>query len=130
LDARHGRDDRHRSIPRLRAAAKLLAAQLGAKEVRKGLLLTIEPTSGTSGRSSTWSRTPGDRRGRGETTAWFAIALPDGQYGIFDVFPDDTGRLAQLAGRVPRELVKNARSLVAGLPDMDMRDVLATKVGG
>jgi hypothetical protein len=40
------------------------------------------------------------------------------------------GRLAYLIGRVPRELVKNARPVVAGLPDMDMLDVLAAKAGG
>lgn len=44
--------------------------------------------------------------------------------------PPVRGRLAHLTRRVPRELVENARSLAGGLPDIDMRDVLAAKVGG
>lgn len=69
-------------------------------------------------------------RGGREDDRLVCIALSDGQYRIFDVFPDNGGRLAHLTGRVPRELVKNARSLVGGLPDIDMLDVLAAKVGG
>jgi quinol monooxygenase YgiN len=64
-----------------------------------------------------------------DTIAWFALHLDDGTYGIFDVFPDNGGRFAHLTGHVPRELTKHALSLLGGLPDMDMINVLATKLG-
>lgn len=65
-----------------------------------------------------------------ETKAWFAIHLDDGDYGIFDVFPDNGGRFAHLTGHVPRELTKHALSLLGSVPDMDMINVLADKLGG
>lgn len=63
-----------------------------------------------------------------KTTAWFAIDLGDGRYGIFDVFPDNGGRFAHLTGRVPRELAKRALSLLGSFPDMDMLNVVAYKL--
>lgn len=63
-----------------------------------------------------------------KTTAWFAIRLDDGNYGIFDVFPDNGGRFAHLTGRVPRELTKHALSLLGSMPDMDMLNVVAEKI--
>lgn len=62
------------------------------------------------------------------TTAWFAVGLGDGRYGIFDVFADNGGRFAHLTGRVPRALAKNALSLLGSVPDMKMIDVLADKL--
>jgi quinol monooxygenase YgiN len=64
------------------------------------------------------------------TTAWFAIHLDDGDYGIFDTFPDNGGRFAHLTGHVPRELAKHALSLLGGVPDMEMLTVVAEKLGG
>jgi hypothetical protein len=32
------------------------------------------------------------------TTAWFAVRFGRHEYGIFDVFPDDSGRQAHLSG--------------------------------
>jgi quinol monooxygenase YgiN len=64
------------------------------------------------------------------TIAWFAIGMGDGQYGIFDVFADNKGRLAHLSGKVPRALARNALSLVGSVPDMKMIDVLADKLPG
>lgn len=51
------------------------------------------------------------------TTAWFALPLDDGHYGIFDVFPDNSARLHHLTWHVPRELAKHALSLLGSLPD-------------
>ena len=64
-----------------------------------------------------------------DTTAWFAIHLDDGEYGIFDVFPNHVGRFKHLTGHVPRELVKHALSLLGGLPDPKLPNVLAEKLG-
>jgi hypothetical protein len=64
-----------------------------------------------------------------KTTAWFALDFEDGAFGIFDTFPDNAARFAHVTGHVPRELAKHALSLIGSLPDMDMVDVLAEKVG-
>jgi len=60
-----------------------------------------------------------------KTTAWFAIHLDDGTYGIFDTFPDNGGRFAHLTGQVPRELAKHALTLLGNVPDMEFLEVLA-----
>jgi len=60
-----------------------------------------------------------------KTTAWFAIHLDDGAYGIFDTFPDNGGRFAHLTGHVPRELAKHALTLLGSVPDMELLEVLA-----
>ena len=65
-----------------------------------------------------------------DTTAWFAIHLDDGKYGIFDVFPNNGGRLKHLIGRVPRAMAMKAPRLFSGVPDMDMVNVVAEKQGG
>jgi quinol monooxygenase YgiN len=64
-----------------------------------------------------------------KTTAWFAIQLDDGDFGIFDVFPDNGGRFSHLTGHVPRELAKHSLSLLGSVPDMDMLNVLAEHFG-
>jgi quinol monooxygenase YgiN len=63
------------------------------------------------------------------TTAWFAIRTDDGEYGIFDVFPDGGGRFAHLIGHVPRELAKQALSLLGSVPSLEMLNVQSEKLG-
>lgn len=62
-----------------------------------------------------------------DTTAWFAIRLENGEYGIFDTFPDKTGRFKHLIGQVPRELARHAFTLLGSVPDMEMLNVLTEK---
>jgi quinol monooxygenase YgiN len=61
------------------------------------------------------------------TLAWFAFQLANGDYGIFDVFPDNGARLAHLVGHVPRELVKHSATLLGGMPEMHLLDVIAER---
>jgi quinol monooxygenase YgiN len=63
------------------------------------------------------------------TLAWFAIRLGPTTYGIFDVFPDESGRQAHLAGRVAATLVSKAPDLFAQPPIIEKADVLAAKMG-
>jgi quinol monooxygenase YgiN len=107
-------------------ASKLPPAGAGPFDVTKGLLLTFEPKAGHEQDAA------GFLEGalpivedEPKTIAWFAIRLEDGHFGIFDVFPDNQGRLAHIAGRVPRDLLKNATTLLGGLPDMNLVNVLA-----
>jgi quinol monooxygenase YgiN len=62
------------------------------------------------------------------TTAWFAIRTERGEYGIFDVFPDNEARLIHLTGQVPRELTKHAFSLIGSVPGVAMVNVTAEKL--
>lgn len=62
------------------------------------------------------------------TTAWFAIRLGPTTYGIFDAFPDESGRQAHLAGRVAAALGEKASELFASAPTIEKLDVLAAKL--
>jgi len=59
-----------------------------------------------------------------DTTSWFAFRLRGGEYGIFDTFPGNTGRLQHLVGRIPRKMISQAFSLMVGFPEMRMLDIL------
>ncbi len=61
------------------------------------------------------------------TTAWFAIQMGPSTFGIFDAFPDDTGRQAHLSGRVAAALMAQAGELFSQPPVIEMVDVLAAK---
>jgi quinol monooxygenase YgiN len=64
------------------------------------------------------------------TIAWFAIRLGPSEFGIFDAFPDDSGRQAHLAGRVAAALMAQAADLFAQPPAIEPVDVLAAKLPG
>ena len=62
------------------------------------------------------------------TTAWFAIRMGPSTFGIFDAFPDDTGRQAHLNGKVAAALMEKAGELLNGAPRIEQVDVLADKL--
>ena len=62
------------------------------------------------------------------TIVWFAIRLGTSTFGIFDAFPDETGRDAHLAGRVAAALGEKASELLAKSPTIERVDVLAAKL--
>jgi quinol monooxygenase YgiN len=64
------------------------------------------------------------------TTAWFAIRLGPSTFGIFDAFPDESGREAHLAGRVAAALMEQASELFSEPPSIEKVDVLADKLPG
>jgi quinol monooxygenase YgiN len=97
--------------------------------VTKGLLLTFKAKSGREEEVAEFLRNAFPYvQDEPKTIAWFAIRLPTGEFGTFDVFPDNGGRFAHLTGHVPRELAKHALSLLGSVPDMDMLDVLSYKI--
>ncbi|MEO7296212.1 MAG: antibiotic biosynthesis monooxygenase [Candidatus Limnocylindria bacterium] len=65
-----------------------------------------------------------------ETTAWFATQLGPSTFGIFDVFPDDSGRQAHLNGPIAAALMSNAEALLAEPPEITSIDILAAKLPG
>jgi len=62
------------------------------------------------------------------TTAWFALRLGPSTFGIFDAFPDESGRQAHLAGPIAAALMAQASDLSARPPAIEKVDVLAAKV--
>ena len=64
------------------------------------------------------------------TTAWFAVQLGPTSFAIFDVFPDDAGRQAHLAGKVAAALMAQAPDLFATPPQINQLDVIAEKIPG
>jgi len=63
-----------------------------------------------------------------ETTVWFAIRMGQSTFGIFDAFPDESGRKAHLSGKVAAALMAKASDLLAQPPVIERVDVLATKL--
>ena len=62
------------------------------------------------------------------TTAWFALKLGPSMYGIFDVFPDESGRQAHLAGRLAAALKEKASELLDAEPTIERVEVIAAKL--
>ena len=118
------------SIDRVDVLADKLPAGGSAGRVTKAILLTFRAKSGHEGDVAQFLR---DARplvmDEPQTLAWFALRLGDGDYGIFDVFPDNGARFAHLTGHVPRELAKHALTLLGGVPHLELLDVQADKLG-
>jgi quinol monooxygenase YgiN len=62
------------------------------------------------------------------TTAWFALRLGPSTFGIFDAFPNETGRNAHLTGPIAAALGQRAAELFAEPPKIEKVDVLAAKL--
>jgi len=62
------------------------------------------------------------------TKAWFAVKMGPTTFGIFDVFPDDEGRDAHLAGKVAEALMARANELFSTPPAIEKLDVIAAKL--
>lgn len=63
-----------------------------------------------------------------DTVAWFAIRMGPSTFGIFDAFPNDSGRQAHLSGKVAAALMEKAPELLAQSPAIEKVDVLAVKL--
>ncbi len=65
-----------------------------------------------------------------ETAAWFAIRFGRSTFGIFDAFPNESGRQAHLSGRVAAALMEKAPDLLVKPPVIEKTDLLAAKLPG
>lgn len=99
--------------------------------VTKGLLLRLEAKPGKEAEVASFLE-GGLPLVQAEpaTTAWFGIRLGPTTFGIFDVFPDEAGRQAHLAGQVAAALQERGGELFAGPPTIEQIDVLASKLPG
>lgn len=109
--------------------ADKLPEQPPAMPDTRGIWLSFRPREGSDSRLEEFllSAKPLVQREPG-TTAWFAVRLDTGEYGIFDVFPSQGARLAHLVGRVPRELLKHGRSLIGSMPRIGLAKIRAEKL--
>ena len=64
------------------------------------------------------------------TIAWFALRLGPSTFGIFDAFPDESGRQAHLSGQVAAALMARAPEFFSQPPVIEKVDVLAAKLPG
>ena len=62
------------------------------------------------------------------TIAWFAIRVGPSTFGIFDAFPDESGRQAHLSGKVAAALKEKRGELFATPPAIEKIDILAAKL--
>jgi quinol monooxygenase YgiN len=62
-----------------------------------------------------------------KTLDWYALKFGHSTFAIFDTFPDETGRVAHLAGRVGRALIAKGPELLAEIPKIEHAEVLAVK---
>ena len=97
--------------------------------VSKGLLVRLEARHGRQAEVEDFlcSALPAVRQEAG-TIAWFALRFGRGEYGILDVFADDAGREAHLAGVVARTLMAQAEVLLSEPPRIQRLNVLADKL--
>jgi quinol monooxygenase YgiN len=96
----------------------------------KGLLLMFKPKPGHEREVEDFLHfAQTEVNNERSTTAWFAIRTADGEYGIFDSFPANEDRLMHLFGHVPRELARQAFTLLGSLPDLSMVNIQAEKIG-
>ena len=62
------------------------------------------------------------------TTAWFGLRMGPSTFGIFDAFPDESGRQAHLAGPIAAALMAQAADLLVEPPTIERVDVIAAKL--
>jgi quinol monooxygenase YgiN len=63
-----------------------------------------------------------------DTATWFALRLGPSTFGIFDAFPDESGRQSHLSGRVAAALGAKAADLFVQAPTIEKAEVLAAKL--
>jgi hypothetical protein len=63
-----------------------------------------------------------------DTVVWFAFRIGPSTFGIFDAFPDESGREAHLKGAVATALMGRADELLTGPPTIEMIDLLAARL--
>ena len=97
--------------------------------VTKALLVRLEAKPGKEAEVEAFLRGGLDIvEGEPATVAWFALRFGPTTFGIFDAFPDETGRQAHLAGRVAAALMAKASELFAQAPAIEKVDVIAAKL--
>ena len=96
--------------------------------IDRALLVRIEAKEGKEDEVESFLRDAlAAVREEDKTIDWFAVKFGKRDFAIFDTFPDESGRLAHLAGKVGRALIAKTPTLIEGLPKIEHAEVLASK---
>jgi quinol monooxygenase YgiN len=96
--------------------------------VHVGLFVRMEAKPGKEADVENFLRSGADLvKQEPDTVEWFAIRMGESTFGIFDAFPDESGRQAHLSGRIAQALMAKAHELLAKPPTLEKVDVLAAK---
>lgn len=108
---------------------KVDADLLDSTPIKLGLLVRLESKPGKEAEVESFLRN-GLALVQEEpaTTVWFALRLGKSTFGIFDAFPDETGRKAHLAGKVAEALFAQAAELFSQPPVVENIEILASKL--
>jgi len=99
------------------------------KPVKVALLVRLEAKPGKEGEVEQFLRGGLEIvQDEPATTTWYALRLGPSTFGIFDTFPDDSGRQAHLSGRVAAALMAKAGELLSKPPQIEKVDILAAKL--
>ena len=99
------------------------------KSVKVALLVRLEAKPGKENEVEQFLRSGLEIvQGEPATTTWYALRLGPSTFGIFDTFPDDSGRQAHLNGRVAAALMAKAGELLSKPPQIEKVDILAAKL--
>jgi quinol monooxygenase YgiN len=97
--------------------------------VSKGLIVRLEAKPGQEEAVASFLRSAAPLvQEEPATVAWFAFQTGASSFAIVDVFPDEDGRRAHLAGAVAAALERHGPELLAQPPTIETVDVLATKL--
>jgi quinol monooxygenase YgiN len=62
------------------------------------------------------------------TPLWFALRLGPSTFGVFDAFPNESGRQAHLNGPIAKALMAHAPNLLAVPPSIETTEILGAKL--
>ena len=97
--------------------------------VSKGLIVRLEAKQGQEEAVASFLRSAVPLVDEEPATiAWFAFQTAASSFAIVDVFPDEDGRRAHLAGAVAAALEEHGPELLAQPPQIETVDALATKL--
>lgn len=97
--------------------------------VTTGLIVRLEAKAGKEDELASFLRAALPLvEGEPDTVAWFAVRTGTSSFAIVDVFPDEAGRRAHLAGPVAAALAERAAELLTEPPTIEHADVLASKL--
>ncbi len=120
-------EQRLMSAPPKVSKLDILASKMPAvlENVTKGLVLRFKAKEGHEAEVAQFLRDA--KKWADEeagTLAWFAIQYDETHFGIFDVFADNGARFAHLTGYIPNALSTRAFTLLGGMPEMHLVDVM------
>lgn len=96
-------------------------------DVNAGLLVRIEALPGKEADVERFLQGGLALVAEPDTITWYAIRLGPTTFGIFDTFPDESGRQAHLSGQVAAALMDNVGETIEE-PTIEQVDLIAAKL--